>query len=51
MSNRSEVPDLTDPRGAQFAMANLVWSGTTRGEPPFVPGSALIASEPAGQVT
>ena len=32
-------------------MASLVSSGTTRGEPPFVPKSASIASELAGQVT
>src|SRR5882672_8082747 len=32
-------------------MASLVSSGTTRGEPPFVPRSASIASELAGQVT
>jgi len=32
-------------------MASLVSSGTTRGEPPFVPRSASIASELAGRVT
>jgi hypothetical protein len=31
-------------------MASLVSSGTTRGEPRFVPRSALIASELVGQV-
>jgi hypothetical protein len=30
-------------------MASLVSSDTTRGEPPFVPRSASIASELAGQ--
>jgi hypothetical protein len=43
--------DLAEPRDAQFVMASLVSSGTTRGEPPFVPKSASIASELAGQVT
>ena len=38
MRRRSNVP-------------SLVSSGTTRGELPFVPRSALIASELAGQVT
>src|SRR6478736_3650135 len=42
---------LAEPRDAQFVMASLVSSGTTHGEPPFVPGSASIASERAGQVT
>src|SRR5258708_39510001 len=32
-------------------MVSLVSSGTTRGEPRFVPGSASIASELAGKVT
>jgi hypothetical protein len=32
-------------------MASLVSCGTTRGERPFVPGTASIASELAGQVT
>jgi hypothetical protein len=39
------------PRDAQFVMASLVSSGTTRGEPRFVPRSASIASELAGKVT
>src|SRR3954452_16338604 len=43
--------DLAEPRDAQFVMASLVSSGTTRGEPPFAPRSASIASELAGQVT
>src|SRR5438445_13806130 len=38
-------------RCAVFAMASLVSSGTTRGEPRFVPRSASIASELAGKVT
>jgi len=42
---------VAEPRDAQFVMASLVWSGITRGEPPFVPRSASIASELAGQVT
>jgi hypothetical protein len=45
-----KVIDLAEPRDAQFVMASLVSSGTTRGEPRFVPGSALIASELVGQV-
>ena len=45
-----KVLDLAEPRDAQFVMASLVSSGTTRGEPRFVPTSALIASELAGQV-
>jgi len=36
---------------AQSVMANLVSSGTTRGERPFVLGSASIASEVGGTVT
>src|SRR5450631_1256439 len=46
-----KVLDLAEPRDAHFVMASLVSSGTTRGEPLFVPGSASIASEPAGQAT
>src|ERR1700720_964465 len=46
-----KVLDVAEPRDAQFVMASLVSSGTTRGEPHFVPGSASIASELAGQVT
>jgi hypothetical protein len=45
-----KVIDLAEPRDAQFVMASLVSSGTTRGEPRFVPRSALIASELVGQV-
>ena len=36
---------------AQSVMANLVSSGTTRGERPFALGSASIASEVGGTVT
>src|SRR5256885_1384822 len=43
--------DLAEPPDAQFVMASLVSSGTTRGKPPFVPRGASIASELAGQVT
>src|SRR5882672_1353028 len=46
-----KVLDPAEPRDAQFVMASLVSSGTTRGEPRFVPRSASIASELAGQVT
>jgi hypothetical protein len=46
-----KVLDLAEPRDAQFVTAGLVSSGTTRGEPLFVPESASIASEFAGQVT
>jgi hypothetical protein len=48
------VPKIFDPAGpcvARFAMANLVSSGTIRGEPRFVQGSASIASELVGQAT
>jgi hypothetical protein len=38
-------------RDAPFVMASLVWSDTSRGERPFVPGSASIASELARLVT
>jgi hypothetical protein len=51
MPNCSESLRSGRPRDAQFVMASSVSSGTTRGEPPFVPGSASIASELAGQVT
>ena len=50
MPNCSES-NLAEPRDAQFVMASLVSSGTTRGEPRFVPRSASIASELAGKVT
>src|SRR6478609_7093559 len=46
-----DCSDLAVPRDAQFVMASLVSSGTTRGEPRFVPRSASIASELAGKVT
>src|SRR5258708_4172471 len=46
-----KVLDLAVPRDAQFVMASLVSSGTTRGEPSFVPRVASIASELAGKVT
>jgi hypothetical protein len=42
---------MAELRDAQFVMANLVWSGITRGEPPFVPRSASITSDLAGQAT
>jgi hypothetical protein len=41
---------LAEPRDAQFVMASLVSSGTTRGEPRFAPRSASIASELARRV-
>jgi hypothetical protein len=44
------IPELAELRDAQFVMASLVLSGTTRGETHFAPGSASIASELAGQV-
>jgi hypothetical protein len=43
--------DPAEPSVARFAMASSVSSGTTRGEPLFVPGSASIASDLAGQAT
>jgi hypothetical protein len=46
-----KVLDLAGLRDAQFVMASLVSSDTTRGEPSFVPGSASIASGLAGKVT
>jgi hypothetical protein len=46
-----KVLDLAVQRDAQFVMASLVLSGITRGEPPFVPRSASIASELGGKVT
>jgi hypothetical protein len=46
-----KVLDLAELRDAQFVMASLVSSGTTRGEPPFVPKNASIASELAARVT
>jgi hypothetical protein len=48
------VPKIFDPAGpcvARFAMANLVSSATTHGEPLFVQRSASIASGIAGQAT
>jgi hypothetical protein len=42
--------DLAEPRDAQFVMASLASSGTTRGEHTFVPRDAVIASKLAGQV-
>jgi hypothetical protein len=51
MPNCSESPRLAELRDARFVMASLVWSGTTRGEPPCVPKSASIASELVGLVT
>src|SRR5260221_5393213 len=46
-----KVLDLVEPRDAQSAMASLVSSGITRGEPRFVPRSASIASKLAGKAT
>jgi hypothetical protein len=46
-----KILDVAESRDAQFVMASLFWSGTTRDEPPFVPRSASIASELGGQVT
>lgn len=48
MSNCSQ--SLAEPGDAQFVMASLVSSGTTRGEPRFAPRSASIASELARRV-
>src|SRR5271156_5724936 len=45
-----KVLDLEEPRDARSVMANLASFGTTRGEPLFVPRTASIASELAGQV-
>ena len=45
------VLDLAEPRDAPFVMVSLVSSGTTHGEPPFVPRSASIASKRAAQMT
>jgi hypothetical protein len=42
---------MAEARDARSVMAGLVSSGTTRGEPLYVPRSALLISEPAGQVT
>jgi hypothetical protein len=42
---------MAAPRDAQSVMASLVSSGTTRGEPPFVPRGASIAFVFAGTVT
>src|SRR5580692_11785045 len=42
---------MAEARDVRSVMAGLVSSGTTRGEPLFVPRSALRISEPAGQVT
>jgi hypothetical protein len=41
---------MAEARDVRSVMAGLVSSGTTRGEPHFVPRSALLISEPAGQV-
>jgi hypothetical protein len=49
--NAPKVLDPAEPRDAQSVMASLASSGTTRGEPHFVPGSASIASELAAKVT
>jgi hypothetical protein len=46
-----KILDLAKLRDAQSVMASLVSSGTTRGEPRFVPRSASIASELAAKVT
>src|SRR5262249_33788130 len=46
-----KVLGMAKSRDVQSVMASLVSSGTTRGEPRFVPGSALIASELAGKAT
>jgi hypothetical protein len=51
MPNCSESLGSAEPRGAQFVIGSLVSSGTTRGEPRFVPRSAWIASEFAGRAT
>ena len=48
MSNCSQ--SLAEPRDAQFVMASLVSSDTTRGELRFAPRSASIASELARRV-
>ena len=42
---------MAEARDARSVMAGLASSGTTRGKPLFVPRSALLISEPAGQVT
>src|SRR5271166_3481236 len=47
----SKVTNPADPRDAQSVMESLVSSGTTRGEPRFVPGNVSIASDPAAKVT
>jgi hypothetical protein len=47
----SKVLGLAEPRDAQRVRASSVSSGTTGGEPPFVPRSASIASELAGRMT
>src|ERR1700759_2030977 len=44
------IPNLEERRDAQFVMASLALSATTRGGTHFAPGSASIASELAGQV-
>lgn len=46
-----KVLGLAEASDAQLVMASLVSSGTTRGEPSFVPRSASMASEFAGKVT
>jgi hypothetical protein len=51
MPNCTESPRSGKATDAQSVMANLVSSGTTRGEPPFVPRTASIASDLAAKVT
>src|SRR5215470_20156713 len=46
-----KVTGPAGPSDAQSVKASLAWSGTTLGEPRFVPGSASIASELAAKVT
>jgi hypothetical protein len=41
---------MAKPPDAQSVTASLVWSGTIRGELPFVPKNASIASELAVKV-
>ena len=41
MPTAPKVLDLAEPRDAQFVMASLVSSGTTRGEPRFVPRGSV----------
>src|SRR5215472_13367260 len=46
-----KVMERAKPRDAQSATANLVSSGTTRGEHPFAPEGVSIASKRAGKLT